>query len=142
MLKKILLAIFLLTVGLQVGAQVTFQAKVSKNRMGINERLKVSFEMNKNGDNFTPPQFEGFRVVGGPNQSTSNSWINGKRSFSRSFTYFLNPTRKGKLSIGQATVKIDGAIYKTSPVSVEVTEAVKTPNQTGNADYIEFEEVK
>ena len=103
MLKKILLATFLLTVGLQVGAQVTFQAKVSKNRMGINERLKVSFEMNKNGDNFTPPQFEGFRVVGGPNQSTSNSWINGKRSFSRSFTYFLNPTRKGKLSIGQAT---------------------------------------
>ena len=136
MLKKILLAIFLLTIGLQVGAQVTFQAKVSKNRMGINERLKVSFEMNKNGDNFTPPQFEGFRVVGGPNQSTSNSWINGKRSFSRSFTYFLNPTRKGKLSIGQATVKIDGAIYKTSPVSVEVTEAVKTPNQAGNADYI------
>lgn len=136
MLKKILLAIFLLTIGLQVGAQVTFQAKLSKNRMGINERLKVSFEMNKNGDNFTPPQFVGFRVVGGPNQSTSNSWINGKRSFSRSFTYFLNPTRKGKLSIGQATVKIDGAIYKTSPVSVEVTEAVKTPNQAGNADYI------
>ena len=136
MLKKILLAIFLLPIGLQVGAQVTFQAKVSKNRMGINERLKVSFEMNKNGDNFAPPQFEGFRVVGGPNQSTSNSWINGKRSFSRSFTYFLNPTRKGKLSIGQATVKIDGAIYKTSPVSVEVTEAVKTPNQAGNADYI------
>ena len=136
MLKKILLATFLLTVGFQLGAQVTFQAKVSKNRMGINERLKVSFEMNKNGDNFTPPQFEGFRVVGGPNQSTSNSWINGKRSFSRSFTYFLNPTRKGKLSIGQATVKIDGAIYKTSPVSVEVTEAVKTPNQAGNADYI------
>jgi hypothetical protein len=136
MLKKILLAIFLLTVGFQLGAQITFQAKVSKNRMGINERLKVSFEMNKNGDNFTPPQFEGFRVVGGPNQSTSNSWINGKRSFSRSFTYFLNPTRKGKLSIGQATVKIDGAIYKTSPVSVEVTEAVKTPNQAGNADYI------
>ena len=136
MLKKILLAIFLLTIGLQVGAQVTFQAKLSKNRMGINERLKVSFEMNNNGDNFTPPQFEGFRVVGGPNQSTSNSWINGKRSFSRSFTYFLNPTRKGKLSIGQATVKIDGAIYKTSPVSVEVTEAVKTPNQAGNADYI------
>ena len=136
MLKKILLATFLLTVGFQLGAQITFQTKVSKNRLGINERLKVSFEMNKNGDNFTPPQFEGFRVVGGPNQSTSNSWINGKRSFSRSFTYFLNPTRKGKLSIGQATVKIDGAIYKTSPVSVEVTEAVKTPNQAGNADYI------
>ena len=136
MLKKIFLTTFLLFLVSQLGAQVTFQTKVSKNRMGINERLKVSFEMNKNGDNFTPPKFEGFRVVGGPNQSTSNTWINGKRSFSRSYTYFLNPTRKGTLKIGQATIKIDGSIYKTSPVEVEVTEAVKTPNQGGNADYI------
>tara|TARA_B100000767_G_C19778637_1_gene544488 strand:+ start:7305 stop:9068 length:1764 start_codon:yes stop_codon:yes gene_type:complete len=136
MLKKIFLATFLLFLVSQLGAQVTFQTKVSKNRMGINERLKVSFEMNKNGDNFTPPKFEGFRVAGGPNQSTSNTWINGKRSFSRSYTYFLNATRKGALKIGQATIKIDGLIYKTSPVEVEVTEAVKTPNQGGNADYI------
>ncbi|MDC1081278.1 BatD family protein [Flavobacteriaceae bacterium] len=136
MLKKIFLATFLLFLVSKLGAQVTFQTKVSKNRLGINERLKVSFEMNKNGDNFTPPKFEGFRVVGGPNQSTSNTWINGKRSFSRSYTYFLNPTRKGALKIGQATINIDGSIYKTSPVEVEVTEAVKTPNQGGNADYI------
>ena len=136
MLKKIFLSTFLLFLVSQLGAQVTFQTKVSKNRMGINERLKVSFEMNKNGDNFTPPKFEGFRVVGGPNQSTSNTWINGKRSFSRTYTYFLNPTRKGTLKIRQATIKIDGEIYKTSPVQVEVTDAVKTPNQGGNADYI------
>ncbi|MGB2152909.1 MAG: BatD family protein [Flavobacteriaceae bacterium] len=136
MLKKIFLATFLLFLVSKLGAQVTFQTKVSKNRLGINERLKVSFEMNKNGDNFTPPKFEGFRVVGGPNQSTSNTWINGKRSFSRSYTYFLNPTRKGALKIGQATINIDGSIYKTSPVEVEVTEAVKMPNQGGNSDYI------
>ena len=136
MLKKIFLSTFLLFLVSQLGAQVTFQTKVSKNRMGINERLKVSFEMNKNGDNFRPPKFEGFRVVGGPNQSTSNTWINGKRSFSRTYTYFLNPTRKGPLKIGQATIKIDGEIYKTSPAQVEVTDAVKTPNQGGNADYI------
>ena len=136
MLKKIFLSTFLLFLVSQLGAQVTFQTKVSKNRMGINERLKVSFEMNKNGDNFRPPKFEGFRVVGGPNQSTSNTWINGKRSFSRTYTYFLNPTRKGTLKIGQATIKIDGEIYKTSPAQVEVTDAVKTPNQGGNADYI------
>ena len=50
-------------------AQVSFQTKVSKNRLGLNERLRVSFEMNQNGDNFTPPSFNGFNVVGGPNQS-------------------------------------------------------------------------
>ena len=133
MLKKIFLILFLLVLAFKLEAQVTFKAKVSKNRMGLNERLKVSFEMNKNGDNFTPPNFEGFRVVGGPNQATSNSWINGKRTFSRSYTYFLNPTRKGKIKIGQATIEIEGEIYKTTPVSVEVTEAVAKPNQGGNA---------
>ena len=40
--------------------------------------------MNKDGDNFQSPNFEGFRVVGGPNQSVSNTWINGKRTFLKS----------------------------------------------------------
>lgn len=109
-------------------AQVSFQAKVSKNRLGLNERLRVTFEMNQNGDNFNPPSFEGFTVVGGPNQSVSNSWVNGVRSFSKSYTYFLTPTRKGKITIAQATIEIDGEIYKTTPVQVEVTQAVNNPN--------------
>ena len=34
-------------------AQVSFEAKVSKKRLGINERLRVDFVMNKNGDDFS-----------------------------------------------------------------------------------------
>ena len=109
-------------------AQVSFQTKVSKNRLGINERLRVTFEMNQNGDNFNPPSFEGFTVVGGPNQSVSNSWVNGVRSFSKSYTYFLTPTRKGKITIAQATIEIEGEVYKTTPVQVEITQAVNNPN--------------
>lgn len=109
-------------------AQVSFKTKMSKNRLGLNERLRVSFEMNEDGDNFNPPSFEGFTVVGGPNQSVSNSWVNGVRSYSKSYTYFLNPNRKGKLTIGQASIEIKGEVYKTTPVSVQVTEAVNNPN--------------
>ena len=101
---------------------------MSKNRLGLNERLRVSFEMNQNGDNFTPPSFNGFNVVGGPNQSVSNSWVNGVRSFSKSYTYFLTPTRKGKIIIAQASIEIDGEVYKTTPVQIEVTQAVNNPN--------------
>ena len=118
---------FLLSAQLLI-AQVSFQAKVSKNRLGLNERLRVSFEMNQNGDNFNPPSFDGFTVVGGPNQSVSNSWVNGVRSFSKSYTYFLTPNRKGKLTIAQATIEIDGEVYKTTPVTVQITEAVNNPN--------------
>ena len=128
-MKKIyfLLSVLLLCFSQSV-AQVSFQAKVSKNRLGLNERLRVTFEMNQNGDNFNPPSFNGFTVVGGPNQSVSNSWVNGVRSFSKSYTYFLTPTRKGKITIAQATIEIDGEVYKTTPIQVEVTQAVNNPN--------------
>ena len=54
-------------------AQVTFEAKVSKRRLGLNERLRVDFEMNENGDNFNPPSFSNFQVVSGPQQAVSRS---------------------------------------------------------------------
>ena len=65
-----------------VSAQVKFEAKVSKKKLGVNERLRIDFEMNKDGDNFVPPNFKDFTVVGGPNTSVSNSWVNGKRTYS------------------------------------------------------------
>tara|TARA_B100000902_G_scaffold141300_1_gene139114 strand:- start:412 stop:2187 length:1776 start_codon:yes stop_codon:yes gene_type:complete len=122
-------------------SQVTFEAKVTKKKLGLNERLRIDFIMNENGDDFTPPDFKGFNVVGGPNQSVSNSWINGKRSFSKTYSYFLSPQLKGEIKILQATVKISGEIYKTSPLIVEVTSAVEKPNDPNNIDYIADENI-
>lgn len=124
-----------------VSAQVKFETKVSKKRLGVNERLRVDFEMNQDGDNFQPPSFDGFRVVGGPNQAISNSWINGKRSYSKTYSYFLAPQARGQFSIGQASIEIDGETYKTSPVAVEVTAAVDKPRDGNNADYLASENV-
>ena len=59
--------------GVTAQAQVTFETKLSKKKLGLNERLRVDFEMNQDGDNFNPPSFEGLQVVGGPNQAISNT---------------------------------------------------------------------
>ena len=67
--------------------------------------------MNKDGDNFTPPNFSGFEVVGGPNQSVSNSWINGVRRFLKTIL-FPYSNKKGRFTIGQASIEIEGDIYK------------------------------
>src|SRR4051794_26599643 len=83
-------------------AQVQFEAKVSKQSLGLNETLRIDFIMNADGDNFAPPSFEGFKVVGGPSQQVSQSWINGKSSFNKSYSYFLMPMQKGNLVIRQA----------------------------------------
>ena len=121
-----------LTFNLQ--AQVSFDAKVSKKRLGLNERLRIDFEMNENGDNFNPPPFKNFQIISGPQQAVSRSWVNGVQSFSKTYTYFLTPRSKGNFTIGQAEVTINGEIYKTSPIEIEVTNAVKKPNDPNNVE--------
>ena len=111
-------------------AQVKFDANVSKNTLGLNERVRIEFSMNEDGDNFVPPNFEacGFRVVGGPSQSISQSWINGRSSFQKSYTYILLPLKKGSLVIRQAVIEINGQQYKTLPIKINVNDAVQQPN--------------
>tara|TARA_B100001142_G_scaffold90490_1_gene92311 strand:+ start:245 stop:2002 length:1758 start_codon:yes stop_codon:yes gene_type:complete len=119
-----------------IQGQVSFEAKVSKKRLGLNERLRIDFEMNENGDNFNPPNFINFHVVSGPQQSVSRSWVNGVQSFSKTYTYFLTPKKKGKIVLGQAEVNINGEIYKTSPIEIEIISAVEKPNDPNNTDNI------
>jgi len=116
--------------------QTQFEVVLSKNRLGLNERLRVSFEMNKDGDLFEPPAFSDFEVLMGPSQSTSSSWINGKRSFSRSYTYVLKPKRQGTLSINPAYITIGGERYATEEKQVEVSAAVANPNAPKTAQDV------
>ncbi|MEM9362923.1 MAG: BatD family protein [Bacteroidota bacterium] len=116
--------------------EVSFELKLSKEKLGINERLRVEFTMNKDGDNFSPPSFNGFKVVMGPSQSISSSWINGKRTFSKTYSYILVPTARGRFTIKQATIEISGETYKTLPKTVEVTAAVDKPNDQKTVDDV------
>ena len=117
-------------------SQVNFITELSKNQLGINERLKVEFKIDKDGDNFVPPNFENFKVVGGPSQSIQNSWINGVVSYSKSYSYFLSPIKKGSFEIGQASIEVDGKIYKTIPVKVTVTSAIEKPKNPNDPNFI------
>lgn len=141
--RKTLYSFLLLLIGFtfSLQAQVSFDAKVSKKRLGLNERLRIDFIMNENGDNFIPPDFNNFLVLSGPQQSVNRSWVNGVSSFSKTYTYFLTPKSKGVLRIGQAQITINGEVYKTSPVEVQVTEAVKKPNDPDNIDYLTDENI-
>ena len=121
-MRNYILLLLLFVQGLY--AQVEFKAVPSRTTIGINERVRVEFTMNEDGDNFTSPQFTGFRASG-PSQMISNSWVNGKRSFSKSYTYVLQPTAKGTFTIGQASIEIEGKTYKTSPFKITVTNAVQ-----------------
>jgi hypothetical protein len=137
---KIKLYIIVFLLSSITSAQVTFEAKVSKKKLGINERLRIDFVMNEDGDNFEPPNFEYFTVIG-PNQSISNSWLNGVKTFSKTYSYFLIPKKKGKFTINQAKIEIDGDIYKTLPIRVEITSAVEAPTNPNDPNYVVSENI-
>ncbi len=136
MFRNKFIHIIIFLISFSAFSQVNFSTKLSKNQLGLNERVKVEFSVDKDGDNFIPPTFENFRIVGGPSQSIRNSWINGKRTYSKTYSYFLSPIEKGSFEIGQASIEVDGKIYKTLPVKVIVTSAVDKPTNPNDPNYI------
>ena len=136
MYKIKILNIIIFLIGFSAFSQVNFTTKLSKDRLGLNERVKIEFTVDKDGDNFIPPKFDNFRVVGGPSQSIRNSWINGKKSYSKTYSYFLSPIEKGSFEIGQASIEVEDEIYKTLPVRVTVTSAVDIPTDPNDPNYL------
>lgn len=89
-----------------ITAQVSFEASVNKEQVPLNDVVQIEFTMNSDGDNFSPPSFEAFTVVGGPSSSVSYSWINGRKSFTKSFSFLLQPKRKGKSPSAKRVFKL------------------------------------
>ena len=134
--KLVFIFLFLVTFS-AVAQEATLVAKVSKNKLAVNQRLRIEFSINKQGgDDFSPPKFTNFKVVGGPSQSVSQSWVNGKASFSQSYTYIIQPKRKGELTIGTASIKIGGKTIKTAPIKIIVVDAVDIPKNPNDPNYI------
>ena len=130
--------ILLICCSQQIVAQdVSFKATVSKDRLGLNERLRITFSIDKQGaDDFTPPDFKNFKVLAGPMQSTNFSYVNGKQSFEQSYSYTIQPISKGVFTIPSASIKFNGNKILANTVKVTVTDAVEIPKDPNDPRYV------
>ena len=118
-------------------AQVEFKTSVSKTNLGLNQRFRIEFSVDKQGaDNFKPPSFADFKVVGGPSSSVSQSWINGKASYSQTYIYILEPKREGEFIIESDTIEYDNEIVKSNAIKLTVSAAIEIPKDPNNPEYI------
>ncbi len=112
--------------------EIIFKA-MAKGEIRVGETVQVVFELNAEGENFRGPDFAGWRVLNGPMSSTNSSIqvINGKmsQSYTQSFTYILSADKEGTLTIGSASVMVDGKKYTSEPLSIKV---LAGNAQTGN----------
>jgi hypothetical protein len=120
-----------------------FTASVDKNRLAMGEQLEVTFTLSgsQGGENFTPPSFNDFLTLSGPNQSTNMQFINGVVSQSVGYSYILQPRAEGKFVIGPASITVGGKQLRTAPVTIEVAKGTgqkgtqqQNGSQAQNAD--------
>jgi hypothetical protein len=117
--------------------QVSFTAQVSDQRVVMNGVFDIQFELsNAQGSSFQPPSFGDFRVVGGPSRGQSTTIINGAMTSSETYSYSLLATKKGKFTIGSASIVAGRKKLSTTPITIEVVQG-KEIAQPGNTSQVE-----
>lgn len=110
--------------------EVTFTAS-SREVVSVGDRFQLVYTVNTKGADFSAPKIEHFRMLSGPNMSTSQNYqvINGKmsQSITVSYVYYLQAFEEGKFNIPPATIKVDGKEYKSNSVSIEVVKGNAPP---------------
>jgi hypothetical protein len=97
-----------------------FTAALNTQRVAVGDRFSVTYKLEAQGDGFQAPTFENFKVLSGPNQSSSMSWVNGQMSSSISYSYILTPVRTGRFTIPPASIQVGGKRLTSNAVSIEV----------------------
>ena len=112
-------------------------SSVSKNKLGLNQRFRITFTVNKQGaDNFIRPNFKDFKVVSGPVHSISQSWRNGQSSFSQSYAFTLEPKKKGEFTVPSASIQLNGKTLTSQPVKIIVLDPVEIPEDPNDPNFI------
>lgn len=123
-MKKILLILFM--VGMAVNgfaSDVEFKA-AAPAQVIVGKPFQLTYSVNQRAKDLRAPEFKDFDYVAGPytSQSSSTSFVNGKRtsSFTLTYTYTLMPNKEGAFTIPPATIKVDGDSYTSNGVRITV----------------------
>lgn len=125
---------FFLFVSNGMAQDTKFTASASQTTVATGQQFQIQFTLNANGGGFTPPDLSNFRVLGGPNQSTSMSFINGSMSAQQSFSYYLMAVKEGTFTIQPASVQYNGKTLKSNPIKIKVVKGDPVPQQNNSGN--------
>lgn len=139
--------LFLFFISASLFSQVELTVKASKKTLGENQRFRLDYKINnQEADDFKLPKFKNFKVVQGPSQSVKNSYssINGRTEiiFSKTYSYILEPTRKGTFTLPFATIEYQGETIKSNTITLKVVDAIDLPKNPNDPNYIASQNIK
>ncbi len=123
-----MLIVFFLATAFAQDKPAKFTVQVSTDSVLMGNYFEVKFILeNASSQNFEAPDFnDHFKVVSGPNFSSSMSLLNGNLSQSTTITFYLEPKDPGLFYILPASVKAGDKVLETAPQEVLVV-----PNPDG-----------
>jgi len=142
---KQLIVIFvglLLSTCLLAQQEVKFSVTVGGKTVSLYETLEIRFQVQGAMlKEFKLPEFRGFEVVGGPQQSTSFQYVNGQMSQQASHSYRLRAIKEGTMIIEPASIVVDGKELKTEELRIEVVKdgKIKPPPIKDNSQFFKAE---
>lgn len=106
------------------------EATINRNEAAVEDQLLLTLTVEgSRSAQPTMPDLSDFDVYP-RGQSTQMSFINGRVTSNVSFNYVLVPKRSGTITIGPATVELDGEVFASKPIQVRIVGAEERPQQT------------
>ena len=118
----------ILLFNLKYNAQTVY-AQVSSKQVQVGVPFEYAIVINANPNNYTPPSFKDFDIVGGPNQSSSVQWVNGQTSTQMTLSWALVAKKEGKATISSAVVNCGNQRFETNAIALDVTKGAATNQQ-------------
>jgi hypothetical protein len=112
-----LTVLFLISCIINTKAQ-TVTVRASAQRIPMGEPFEIQFAIEGNATKYTPPNFTDFVVLGGPNQSSNMSFVNGAMSQSITLSYYLTPKKEGDLIIPPLMAYVGGKAIASQPFKI------------------------
>ena len=116
---KLATSIFLLSFFPFLSFGQSFKAS-APSQVQLGQQFQITFALDDDGGNFEAPDLSKFRVLGGPNRSSSMSWVNGNMTQSLSLSYYLQAVEEGEFEIGPAKMKVDGKVVESNALKIRV----------------------
>ena len=119
--RLLILALFISSVGLSAQT-INFTLEVDKDTLQTGEYITVTYTLTGARGEFVAPEFDDFRLVGGPNFSSQISIVNGRMDQTFTYSYVFQVIKMGDFIIPEASVTVDGELYISPSAKIHATE--------------------
>lgn len=130
-MKRLFNIVILFSLALSVFAEdVEFRAQ-APSQVIVGKPFQLTYSVNQRAKDLQAPEFTDFDYLAGPytSQSSSTSFVNGKRtsSFQLTYTYTLMATKEGTFTIQPAKITVSGEQYTSNGVRITVLPTDEQP---------------